>query len=91
MAVLNHDVHPSTQRGADHKPACYNKPRTRKPLIVPAGYRLIPDGNGIYVAEKMFKTIADFGSLECRSDCAECVGCEHFDTSYVDRIKKEGS
>jgi hypothetical protein len=91
MPVEEHQIHPSTQRGADHKPACYNKPRTRNPLIVKAGFRMIDEGNGHYTSEQLWKTIPDTGSLECRSDCAECVGCEHFDTSYVDRINKEGS
>ena len=91
MAVLNHDIHPSTQRGADHKPACYNKPRTRNPYLVKDGWRFVYDGSGHYESVQMWKVIDDTGSLECRSDCAECVGCEHFDTSYVDRIKKEGS
>lgn len=91
MAVIETPVHELTKTGADWHPGCYNKPRTRKDLIVKAGFRLIPDGKGVCIGEQLFKTIPDFGSLECRSDCPECVGCQHFDMSYVNLVKKEGS
>ena len=81
MAGLDYEVHEKVKIGDDFRWGCHNKPRTRANLKVKAGFRLVDEGNGIYSSEQMFKTIKDFGSLECRNDQSltdiHCRGCYH--------------
>ena len=89
MAVIDTPVHERTKTGADWHPACWNKTRTRNPYLVKDGFKLVYDG-GKYESMQMWKLIDDVGSFECRSDCPECIGCDHYDTAYVEMVKRKG-
>ena len=90
MAVLDSEVHALTKTGAGWHPGCWNKPRTRNPSLVKDGFRFVYDGSGHYESVQMWKMTPDVGSPECRSDCPECIGCDHYDTSHVEMVMRLG-
>lgn len=81
MPVLDHEVHPSTKIGPDHRAGCWNKPRTRHYYMVKNGFGVTYAGNGLYESVQMWKEIRDPLSLECQYDQSiapeHCAGCEH--------------
>lgn len=97
--VEDHPVHHSTKVGSGFRYGCHGKPRQRKTYQVKNGFVLIHVGGGRYESVQMWKTIDDFGSIECRYDGGHyakqddpaCEGCQHYKTSeYVKRIMENG-
>lgn len=78
MPVEDKPVLPANSIGADWNPGCWNKPRTRNPYQVKNGFKLVQIAKDKYEGVQMFKTIPSVNSLECHSDCPECVGCDHY-------------
>lgn len=95
MPVIQHEIHSSVQQSSDAKYGCWNKPRSRGPLIVQDGY-LTWDDKFRYAIPK-FKTIENFGSLECRYDHSltdsKCKDCCHIGSGedYAEFIRNNGS
>lgn len=92
MPVLDHETHPSTQRGEDHRYGCWNKPRSTAKVSVKDGWQKL---FGVPLWGQKRKLIDDFGSRECRYDMSEkdhrCHGCKQRGDGekYVQEITKK--
>lgn len=95
MPVLDHDIHPSTRIGPEHRYGCWNRPAQRAPSYTAPARRYYPDGHFDVVSVELSFTM----SHDCRfdgkngraGDDPSCEGCGHYKQSnYVKSILENG-
>lgn len=95
MPVLDHEIHPSTQHGADFRYGCWNRPDKRKASYWAPQRRSFPDGSFDVISVRIPFTM----SHDCRFDGKNghagedpgCEGCRHYKQSdYVKSILENG-
>lgn len=91
MPVEDKPVLPRNSVGADYKPGCWNKHRTRHQYTVKNGFKMIYIGAGEYESKQMWKIIKDPGTLGCQQDgdLPECAGCTHLNPALSAKARRE--
>ncbi len=95
MPVLDHDIHPSTQVGKDHRYGCWNREDLFKESYTAPSRRYFPNGH----FEAGSEVVPFRMSNDCRfdgkngkaGDDPSCEGCRHYKQSdYVKSILENG-
>lgn len=95
MPVLDHDIHPSTQVGKEHRYGCWNRADWFKPAYTAPDRRYLADGRfevvSIYVPFSMSHDCRFDGKNGKAGDDPSCEGCRHYKQSdYVKTILEHG-
>lgn len=95
MPVLDHEIHPSTQQGADARYGCWSRKAKFKAHYWAPHRRYFPDGSFDVISVR----IPFRNSHDCRFDGKngtagedpKCEGCRHYKQSdYVKSILENG-
>lgn len=82
MPVIEHDVHPSTKIGPEHRYGCWNRPDRFKGHYVAPDRRYFPDGRfdtvAVGVAFQMSHDCRFDGKNGKEGDDPHCAGCRHY-------------
>jgi len=82
MAVIEHEVHDVTKRGADSRWGCWNRKEFSEGYLAPNGYaEMMDDRRGHFDARVKLLYVPHRMSRECRNDISlsdpKCAGCKH--------------
>lgn len=95
MPVIEHETHPSTQIGPDHRYGCWNREDRFSTEYTAPARRYFPDGRfevvTVAVEFRMSNDCRFDGKNGKVGDDPHCAGCRHFQVSdYVKNIMEHG-